>query len=60
MTSLETYLKQLRQERPVAVRETSYYGALANLFNAVGDRLKPKVRYVITPHVSAFHAPLRS
>jgi hypothetical protein len=49
MTSLETYINELRQERPVAVNETSYYGALRNLFNAVGDRLKPKVRYVITP-----------
>ncbi|MFL6331805.1 MAG: hypothetical protein ACJ754_00515 [Pyrinomonadaceae bacterium] len=49
MTSLETYLKQMRQERPVAVRKTSYYGALANLCNAVGETLKPKIRYVITP-----------
>jgi hypothetical protein len=49
MTSLETYLRQLRQERPAAVNETSYYGALANLFNAVGDKLKPKIKYVITP-----------
>ena len=49
MTSLETYLIALRQARPVAVKETSYYDALANLFNSVGDRLKPKVRYVITP-----------
>jgi hypothetical protein len=49
MTSLETYIHELRQARPVAVNETSYYGALSNLFNAVGDRLKPKLRYVITP-----------
>jgi Type ISP C-terminal specificity domain/N-6 DNA Methylase len=49
MTSLETYLRELRQERPAAVNETSYYGALRNLFNSIGDRLKPKVRYVITP-----------
>jgi hypothetical protein len=49
MTSLETYLRELRQERPVAVNETSYYGALRNLFNSIGDHLKPKVRYVITP-----------
>src|SRR5215207_4168681 len=49
MTSLEAYLRQLREERPAAVNETSYYGALANLFNAVGDKLKPKVKYVITP-----------
>jgi hypothetical protein len=39
MTSLETYLRQLREARPAAVNETSYYGALANLFNAVGDKL---------------------
>ena len=49
MTSLEAYLRQLRDEHPAAVNETSYYGALANLFNAVGDKLKPKVKYVITP-----------
>src|SRR5213082_1652670 len=49
MTSLETYLSELRQARPVAVNETSYYGPLANLFNSVGERLKPKVRYVVTP-----------
>lgn len=49
MTSLETYLRQLRQEWPAAVNETSFYGALRELFNTVGDRLKPKVRYVITP-----------
>ena len=60
MTSLETYLKQLRQERPAAVRETSYYGALANLFNAVGDRLKPKVKYVITPQGRGAGIPARA
>ena len=49
MTSLETYLRQLRQERSAAVNETSFYGALANLFNSVGDKLKPKIKYVITP-----------
>lgn len=49
MTPLETYLRELRQARPAAVNETSYYGALASLFNSVGDRLKPKIRYVITP-----------
>ena len=49
MTSLETYLQEMRQARPVAVNETSYYGALSNLFNEVGKTLKPKVRYVPTP-----------
>jgi hypothetical protein len=49
MTSLETYLRQLRQERAAAVNETSFYGPLRELFNSVGDTLKPKIRYVITP-----------
>ncbi|HLL71749.1 MAG TPA: N-6 DNA methylase, partial [Pyrinomonadaceae bacterium] len=49
MTLLETYLKELRDSRAAAVNETSYYGALANLFNETGKTLKPKVRYVITP-----------
>jgi hypothetical protein len=49
MTSLETYLQEMRHTRHAAVKETSYYGALANLFNEVGKTLKPKVHYVITP-----------
>jgi hypothetical protein len=49
MTSLETYIKELRETRHAAVNETSYYGALANLINDIGNTLKPKVRYVITP-----------
>lgn len=49
MTSLETYLKELRDSRHAAVKETSYYAALANLFNETGKTLKPKVRYVVTP-----------
>ena len=49
MSSLETYITELRDSRHVAVNETSYYGALAHLFNEVGGTLKPKVRYVITP-----------
>lgn len=49
MNALETYLKELRDSQHAAVKETSYYGALANLCNAVGDTLRPKVRYVITP-----------
>ena len=32
-----------------AVEETSYYPALANLFNAVGRTLKPKVRCNLHP-----------
>ena len=31
-----------------AVKETSYYGALANLFNEIGKTLKPKVRCILT------------
>ncbi|HZH32585.1 MAG TPA: type ISP restriction/modification enzyme [Pyrinomonadaceae bacterium] len=49
MTALETYLRELRDSRHAAVTETSFYGALANLFNEAGKTLKPKVRYVITP-----------
>ena len=49
MHSLETYLEELRAIRSsgAAVKETSGYGALANLFNAVGHALKPKVRCFI-------------
>jgi len=49
MASLESYLKELRGSRHAAVKETSYYAALANLFNETGKTLKPKVCYVITP-----------
>ncbi len=43
------YLRELREIRSsgAAVKETSYYGPLANLFNAVGKTLKPRVRCVI-------------
>ena len=46
---LETYLGELRDIRAsgAAVKETSGYGALANLFNAIGHTLKPKVRCII-------------
>jgi hypothetical protein len=46
---LEDYLGELQAIRATGagVPETSYYPALANLFNAVGDALKPKVRCVI-------------
>ncbi len=49
MTPLQTYLTELQSIRSTgaAVPETSYYGALANLFNAVGKSLKPKVSCVI-------------
>lgn len=44
------YLSEVRDIRNsgAGVAETSYYGALANLFNAVGNSLKPKVRCILT------------
>jgi hypothetical protein len=47
--ALEIYLGELREIRAsgAAVKETSGYGALANLFNAVGQTLKPKVRCLV-------------
>ena len=49
MTKLETYLRDLRDTRATgeAVKETSFYPALATLLNAVGAELNPKVRAVI-------------
>ena len=49
MHPLETYLEELRAIRSsgAVVKETSGYGALANLFNAIGHTLKPKVRCFI-------------
>jgi hypothetical protein len=45
---LETYLKELSEIRSTggAVPEESCYGALENLLNEVGKKLKPKVRCV--------------
>jgi hypothetical protein len=45
------YLGELKtiRESGAGVPETSYYPALANLFNAVGRTLKPKVRCIIHP-----------
>src|SRR5258708_28185630 len=47
--ALEIYLEELSAIRSsgAAVRETSGYPALANLFNAIGHTLKPKVRCFI-------------
>jgi hypothetical protein len=47
--ALETYLGELRAMRSSGgvVKETSGYGALANLFNAIGRTLKPKVHCFI-------------
>lgn len=49
MRPLETYLRDLRDIRSsgAAVKETSYYPPLANLFNEIGKTLKPKVRCII-------------
>jgi hypothetical protein len=49
MDPLETYLKDLRDIRSTgaAVAETSFYPALSNLLNEIGQSLKPKVRCVI-------------
>lgn len=46
---LEAYLSELKAIRAsgAGVPETSYYPALSNLFNAVGQTLKPKVRCII-------------
>ncbi len=62
---LEEYLRELRVIRGsgAAVPETSYYPALANLLNAVGGALKPKVRCIQHPtltHVAdSFARPAR-
>lgn len=47
--ALVNYLRELREIRAsgAAVKETSYYGPLANLFNDVGKTLKPRVRCII-------------
>ncbi|MBI4324422.1 MAG: DNA methyltransferase, partial [Chloroflexi bacterium] len=49
MSPLETYLNDLLAIRAsgAAVKETSGYGPLANLLNAIGQTLKPKVRCLI-------------
>ena len=45
----EAYFTQLHASLGVGVRETSGYPALANLLNAVGESLKPKITAVIHP-----------
>ncbi len=49
MTPFENYLTRLREIRSSgeAVDETSYYDALANFFNEIGQSLKPKVRSIL-------------
>ena len=48
-SALDIYLGELRDIRAsgAAVKETSGYGALANLFSAIGHTLKPKVHCII-------------
>jgi hypothetical protein len=50
MKALEAYLRELQytHDTDTGVKETSYYPAIANLFNAVGKELKPQVQCVIT------------
>ena len=51
MNPLATYLRELCDIRSsgAAVKETSYYGALANLLNEVGRGFKPRVQCIINP-----------
>lgn len=48
-TYLETYLRELLEIRSSgeATDETSYYPALTDLLDSVGDELKPKVRSIL-------------
>src|SRR5436190_21609521 len=49
MHPLHAYLRDLHEIRATGagVKETSFYPPLANLLNAVGQQLKPRVRCVI-------------
>jgi hypothetical protein len=49
MNLLEEYLHEMHEIRASgnAVKETSYYPAISNLFNGIGKALKPKVRCII-------------
>lgn len=51
MSALETYLCEVDGIRSsgAAVPETSYYPAISNLLNEVGDGVRPKVTCVINP-----------
>ena len=50
---VEQYLRSLRSIHQLNAHtpETSFYPALANLLNAVGDTLSPRVRFVAHPHI---------
>ena len=56
MHPLETYLAEIATLRG-ATKETSGYPALANLLNATGHTLKPKVRCIIHPKNSGAGIP---
>ncbi len=56
MHPLETYLTEIATLRG-ATKETSGYPVLANLLNAVGYTLKPKVRCIIHPKNSGAGIP---
>src|SRR5260370_37695694 len=56
MHPLETYLSEITTLRG-ATKETSGYPALSNLFNAVGHKLKPKVKCIIHPKNSGAGIP---
>ncbi len=47
---VEAYFTELRDihRSGAGVKETSYYGALANLLNEIGKKLKPRVRCIIS------------
>jgi len=49
MSPVETYFQDLREIRSAraGVQETTYYAALANLLDAVGKTLKPRVRCIL-------------
>jgi hypothetical protein len=49
MNPVEIFFRDLNEIRSsgAAVKETSYYGPLANLLNEIGKTLKPKVRCII-------------
>jgi hypothetical protein len=56
--ALETYFSELSANRAAgSVPETSGYGALANLLNEVGHKLKPRLRCVVNPANSGAGIP---
>ena len=57
MSPVERYLADLGAVHGAGTAETSGYPALANLLNAVGDTLKPKIRAVIHPANSGAGLP---